>query len=178
MITYIALLRGINVWGKNILNMEILKSFLKDVWYQDVSTYINSGNIIFRTEIKDKDVIRNTIEQTISKNLDLQVSVFLRTLDELKMLAANIPVDRIQNKEWKTDVIFLDTAIDSPEILGQFAINSDIEQLIYFPGVLVRHIAYSDYNHSKFPRIIGGNLYKQMTIRNINTVRKLAALTS
>ena len=59
---YIALLRGINISGKNKISMSELKLELEKNKYQNVSTYLNSGNVIFESDIKDKNVIKSNIQ--------------------------------------------------------------------------------------------------------------------
>ncbi|MHA3789201.1 DUF1697 domain-containing protein [Flavobacterium hauense] len=77
MFTYLALLRGINVSGKKIIKMEDLRKVMTDAGYSDVKTYIQSGNIVFRSEEKSKVKIAKAIESLIETQYGFDVTVFV-----------------------------------------------------------------------------------------------------
>jgi len=83
MTTYIALLRGINVSGHNLIKMDALKQLFLDLGYHDVSTYIQSGNVIFKSYIKEPLLIEDTIISAISKHFGHAIKVLILTKNEL-----------------------------------------------------------------------------------------------
>src|SRR4030065_1129026 len=83
MLTYIALLRGINVSGHHKIKMTELKQLFLDLGYHDVATYIQSGNVIFKSNIKELILIENTIISAISKYFGPAIEVLILTKNDL-----------------------------------------------------------------------------------------------
>ncbi len=83
MLTYIALLRGINVSGHHKIKMTELKQLFLDLGYKEISTYIQSGNIIFKSNIKEPILIEDTIISAISKHFGHAIKVLILTKNEL-----------------------------------------------------------------------------------------------
>lgn len=172
---YVALLRGINVGGHSKVEMARLKVLFESLGFRDVYTYINSGNVIFSTT-DSRPALIPKIEQAIEREFALTVRVILRSEGSIKKLCASIPEAWTNDKTQKTDVMFLWPDIDDPQILTQLPINPDIERVMYIEGAIVWNIDRDNASRSGAIKIIGTNLYKLMTVRNINTVRKLLLL--
>ena len=88
---YIALLRGINISGKNKISMSELKLELENNKYQNVFTYLNSGNIIFTSDIDNKESIIKDINKIIKNKFNLEIPVFVMTSSELEDVLNNNP---------------------------------------------------------------------------------------
>src|SRR6187551_991533 len=175
---YVAPLRGINVGGKAMVSMAGLKACFETLGLADVKTYINSGNVIFREPEKSTETLTKQIESALQTAFKLDIKVLLKTHDEFKSLVAQIPETWENDSGTKCDVMFLWPAVDSPDVLEKLPINSEIEEIRYVPGAVLWRIERAKATKSRVTRIIGTNLYKQITIRNANTVRKLLTLTS
>ncbi|MBK5210566.1 MAG: DUF1697 domain-containing protein [Flavobacteriaceae bacterium] len=91
MLTYIALLRGINVSGHHKIKMSELKQLFLDLGYHDVSTYIQSGNVIFKSNIKEPILIEDTIISAISKHFGHAIKVLILTKNELTTIFNSNP---------------------------------------------------------------------------------------
>ena len=89
--TYVALLRGINVGGKNKLAMAELKSLFASLGFEDVVTYIQSGNVVFRSASDDADALSVEIEREIAALSGIKPAVLLRTPKELATIAERNP---------------------------------------------------------------------------------------
>ena len=88
--TYISILRGINVSGKNIIKMTALKELYEALGNQNVTTYIQSGNVVFQSAQADADAVAKLIADGILTRFELQVPVLIREFTELKtILSAN-----------------------------------------------------------------------------------------
>ena len=74
----------------------------------------------------------------------------------------------------KADVMFLWSAIDTPDIIESLPITDGIDTVIYAPGALLWSIPRNLQTKSKMVKLVGTKLYTQITVRNVNTVRKLA----
>jgi uncharacterized protein (DUF1697 family) len=89
-ITYICFLRGVNVGGNKLLKMAELKALFGTLKLRDARTYLQSGNVVFRSEETDRAVLMRRIEDGIRKKSGMEVKIILRTTDELrKVIAAN-----------------------------------------------------------------------------------------
>lgn len=80
---YIALLRGVNISGKNKIVMSKLKEVLEENNYQNVITYLNSGNVIFESSVTNKENLANDLSKIIKNNFSLDIPVFV--IDENKL---------------------------------------------------------------------------------------------
>lgn len=173
---YVALLRGINVGGKNSINMAKLKDCCEKIGFKGVSTYINSGNILFADYKHRQSELAKIIETCILDNFGLEISATIRSQTEIAEIARQIPALWVNDKHTRTDVLFLWQNVDRPSILDEIKYNPEVDNLLYLPGTIVWNFSRLDYSKSKLRNIIGTEFYKQTTLRNVNTVRRLNSL--
>jgi uncharacterized protein (DUF1697 family) len=176
--TYVALLRGINVGGHALVSMKELKSCFEELGFQDVSTYINSGNIIFKDSRKDIPKLVQLIESGIKGHRKMDVLVVVKSRNDMAAICRKIPAEWVTDKLMRTDVMFLWEEVDTPEEIAAIAVNPKVDHLLHVKGAVICNVARRDYGQSKLPKIIGTRLYKNMTARNANTTRKLLDLMS
>jgi uncharacterized protein (DUF1697 family) len=172
---YVAFLRGINVGGKAKVEMPRLKQAFEKAGAADVLTYINSGNVIFEDPRECAELVL-VLEKAIEKEFGFATRIVLRTKESIDRLCKEIPSDWKNDAEQRTDVMFLWPEQDRPEVIQLFKIKPEIETLRYIAGAVVWNISRDNVRRGSIAKIIGTDLYKHMTIRNINTVRKLRAL--
>jgi uncharacterized protein (DUF1697 family) len=173
---YVALLRGINVGGNAKVSMATLKGTFEALGFGDVKTYINSGNVIFSTARKDVSSFCGEIEAAITKDFGFAVPVLIRSQTHLQEIAHKIPESWQNNTEVKTDVLFLWEGVDSPDVIKLLRIVKGVDEIAYHPGALIWHVSRANQPKSGMTDIVGTKLYKQVTVRNVNTVRKLVSL--
>jgi uncharacterized protein (DUF1697 family) len=173
MITYAAFLRGINVGGNTIISMSKLKECFEALGYENVKTYINSGNVVFQTKIKQSAKLEAQLEEAIDKQFGLQVKVVVRSLPQMEELIKKVPKSWDGSKDYRYNVIFLTRTIDSPKILDDLSPKPDIEELHYRPGVLFWSAKTSDLTKTGMLKINKMTIYDEMTVRGINTTRKV-----
>ena len=174
--TYVALLRGINVGGNNKVSMTELKKVFEDLGFSDARTYINSGNVIFKSEDTDEKKMTTEIEKGILAHFGLNIPVVIRSKAEIDRVTKEIPKEWLNDKDMRTDVMFLWENVDSPDVIKTISTNPDVDILRYTKGAVIWHVLRKDYNKSKLNKIIGTHFYKHQTARNVNTVRKLREL--
>lgn len=105
---YLALLRGINVGGRNIIKMSDLKACFENMNLVDVTTYIQSGNVIFSPEEKNKNKLVDRIEKELSKKFDYNSKVVILSDTELKEVIENAPLNfSVNSAEYRYDVLFV-----------------------------------------------------------------------
>lgn len=173
---YVALLRGINVGGNAKVEMSKLKLLFEKLGFKNVKTYINSGNVVFSDNKEQESELVAIIEAAIEKTFGFNVSVIVRDIKNIQALNKSIPGDWLNNSVDRTDVIFLWDDVDSPDILKQIKFKPEIENVEYNHGAIIWNIARDNVTKGSEAKLIYTPFYKKMTIRNINTVRKLLVL--
>ena len=120
---YVALLRGINVGGNAVVSMKDLKSCFERLGLRDVTTYINSGNILFSDSRTSVSALAEHIETGIKKYCRMDIRVVVKSKDDIARICEALPEDWVTDKTMRTDVMFLWDDVDSPEVIAQIAIN-------------------------------------------------------
>src|SRR5215208_2293265 len=110
---FVALLRGVNVGGNNMISMSSLKKSFETMGFKDVVTYINSGNIIFNSTQADARKLESKIEQMLSRDYQLDSKVVVRSFSEMEKLVQSLPRNWTGDSSWRYNVIFLRHTIDS-----------------------------------------------------------------
>lgn len=173
---FVALLRGVNVGGNNMISMKALKESFEAIGFTQVTTYINSGNVIFKTKETDARKLERKIERMLAKDFQLDSKVVVRSVAEMEELLNSLPSSWDDDSRWRYYVIFLRHSIDSEKILADLPANDDIEQIVYRPGTLLWSALISGLTRSKIHKLSGQKIYREMTVRNLNTTRKLHEL--
>jgi len=173
---YVALLRGINVGGANKISMADLKCAFEDAGMAAVRTYINSGNVLFSTDIADRDRLVELLQDAVRQRSGVPADVQLRDADELAAVAGAIPVDWANNESMKCDVVFLQPDVDREDVLDELGPRPGIEDAIYLPGAVIWRVDRKNATRNRLTRIVGTPLYSRVTVRNCNTTRKLLDL--
>jgi len=173
---FVALLRGVNVGGKNMIRMSSLKGSFERTGFGDVSTYVNSGNILFTAKEGDPRKLERKIEAMLSGEYRLECKVVVRSYREMAALVESLPADWSGDGGWKHNVIFLRHAIDSEKVLDGLKPRSGIERVLYRPGALLWSARAGDLTQSAWVKLPGQKVYQDMTVRNLNTTRKLHEL--
>ncbi len=164
--TYIILLRGVNVSGKNIILMQDLRNLLSKIGFQNVQTYIQSGNIILTSEEK-KSVIPQKIKDAILANFGFETPVLIRTVDEWEKAIENnpYPIDG----EKKVAFTFLNKTPKETSIEVNKAESDEF--------TIVDDVIYMYYSHSKMNiKSFEKKLHVNATSRNVRTTLKLLEL--
>ncbi|MNE56136.1 hypothetical protein D3C80_1510260 [compost metagenome] len=172
---YVALLRGINVGGNNIINMKLLKQTFEQAGMTSVTTYINSGNIIFAADHPRED-LPELLEQAIQKDFSLNIKVLVRSLDELRTVMEALPDSWTNDDKLRSDVMFLWDEADDASILDKLPLKPGIGTLLYVPGAVLYSVERENVVKSAMAKLIGSSVYKLMTVRNVNTTRKIYQL--
>jgi uncharacterized protein (DUF1697 family) len=173
---FVALLRGVNVGGKNNLSMSSLKTNLAKAGFEDVATYINSGNVLFTSSETDARKLETKIERLLSNQHKLECKVVVRSLSEMKKLVESLPASWKGDEEWAHNVMFLRHSIDSKDVLKELGPKPDIEKVVYRPGAVLWSARRSDMKQSTMNKLSSRKLFQEMTVRNPNTTRKLYEL--
>jgi uncharacterized protein (DUF1697 family) len=173
---FVALLRGVNVGGNNMISMSALKKSFEAIGFTHVSTYINSGNIIFNAKDDDARKLERQIERMLAKDYQLDSKVVVRSLSEMEKLVQGLPRNWDGDSNWRYNVIFLRHTIDSEEILAELPANDEIEEVVYRPGTVLWSAHVDRISKSKMVKLSSRKIFQDMTVRNLNTTKKLYEL--
>ena len=174
--TFVALLRGVNVGGNQMISMSSLKKSFEGMGFAGVSTYINSGNIIFKSKEADARKLERKVEQMLLREYQLDSKVVVRSFAEMERLVESLPRNWKGDRDWRYNVVFLRHSIDSEEIVKDLEFKKDIEQVAYRPGVLLWSAQATEMARTSFVKLASCKMFKEMTVRNLNTTRKLYEL--
>jgi len=178
MTTYIVLVRGINVGGKNRVPMAELRGYLEELGFSDVITYIASGNIILKSD-KSAAAIQSQIEAMLPKSFKLDselIKVLVLTRAQLQAVVNNKPKGfGEQPGIYHSDAIFL-MGISLDTAMSVFSPKEGIDRIWPGDGVVYSQRLSAERVKSRLSRIIGTPVYKSMTIRSWNTTVKLLEL--
>src|SRR5437762_505665 len=173
---FVCLLRGINVGGNNMISMSSLKTSFERMGFTDVTTYINSGNIIFRAKHSDARKLEIKIERMLEREYKLGCKVVVRSFSEMAALVKSLPKAWNDDALWKYNVIFLRHSIDSKDIVDLLNAKPEIEELVYRPGTLLWSVKVSDVSRTAMQKLPAQKIFQDMTVRNLNTTKKIYEL--
>jgi uncharacterized protein (DUF1697 family) len=173
--TYVILLRGINVGGKNKMPMSDLKKCLEDLGFSKVSTYIASGNVILKSDKRAEDV-QAQIEEALPERFKLDnelIKVLVLTRDQFQAVIEDKPEGfGEQPEKYHSDAIFL-MDIDAAQAISVFEPREGVDKVWPGEGVIYSQRLSAQRTKSRLSKIMGTPVYKSMTIRNWNTTTKL-----
>jgi len=171
---YITLLRGINVGGNNIIKITDLKSCFESMGFTGVSTYIQSGNVIFFSGERDKAKLSVKIEKALSERFNYSSRIVLKTKQELEAIVAGAPFGFGKFPgEYKYDVMFLREGHSASDLMKQIPLKEGVDQVWNGAGVIYFSRLGSKSSQSRMSKIITMAFYREITIRNWNTTTKL-----
>jgi len=171
----IALLRGINVGGKNILPMKDLQALLADLGLQQVRTYIQSGNVVFQnTEVKSSH-LSVLIARAISERFGFEPSVLLLTKEELAQAIALNPFPDAISEPKSLHLFFMASAPQNPDLSALESARKDGEEFALIDRVFYLH-APAGIGRSKLAAGVEKSLGVPVTGRNWRSVDKIMAM--
>ena len=175
MSTYVILLRGINVGGKNNVAMAALIKCLEELGFSHVSTYIASGNVILVSD-KSADEIKAQIEEALPKSFELNnelIKVLVLTPSQLQAVIDNKPEGFYEQPEkYHCDAIFL-MGIDVTQAMSVFDPREGVDKIWPGDGVIYSQRLSALRTKSRLSKIMGTAPYKSMTIRSWSTTTRL-----
>ena len=173
---YIALLRGINISGKNKISMSELKKVLEENKYQNVVTYLNSGNVIFESNINDKEAIMQDIYNIVKDKFNLEIPIFIISALELEDILNNNPKWwGTDNKEIYDNLIFIIPPIKYEDVYNAIGEpKEDIEKIKEYNNSIFWSYDLKNYRKSNWWIKTASTYIKDnITIRTANTMRKI-----
>jgi uncharacterized protein (DUF1697 family) len=175
--TYIALFRGINVGGNNVLPMQELVAQLESIGLQNVRTYIQSGNVVFQSEEKNASLLSNNIRAAIKKSHGFEPQVVLLELEEMEKAVGSNPFPEAEYEPKTLHLLFLASVPKNPDYDALESIKSDRERFALKDGIFYLH-APDGIGRSKLAANAEKLLGVWVTGRNWRTVCKIMEMAS
>jgi len=173
---YVALLRGINVGGNNIIPMAGLRECFADAGASDVATYIQSGNVLFDGGRRSRKAWSARIERGLAGRFGYDGTVVLRSHAELRAVVTNAPRGFGSEPElYRYDVIFLKEPLGATEAMAEIRTREGVDVATAGVGVVYSSRLIERVTQSQLGKIVGLPIYKKMTIRNWRTTSTLLA---
>jgi len=174
MTVIVSMLRGVNVGGHNLSSMAALRALYESLGFEDSQTYIQSGNVVFRTKERNLTALGAKIGSAIEQKFGFRPGVVLRTPSELRhVIAANPFAKRAGIEPAKLHVMFLSTPLAAEVQKQLLALNSGPEELRIVGRELYVYYPEGAGKSKLFPVLLGHTLKNSGTSRNWNTVTKL-----
>jgi uncharacterized protein (DUF1697 family) len=176
MTCYVALLRGINVGGANVMPMAALRTAFEACALADVSTYIQSGNVIFTANGTERQIAAR-IGKALAASFGYAGLVLIRSQAQLRDIIAKAPAGfgKAPDK-YRYDVVFLDASAEASAAVTTIRTRDGVDQAAAGPGVIYFSRLVSRASQSYLPKLASMPIYQHMTVRNWNTTTKLLAL--
>ena len=120
-----------------MISMSALRDSFASLGFKDVASYINSGNILFKTKAADARKLELKIEGMLAADYKIPCKVVIRSAAEMAQLVKTLPKDWNDAKDWRYNVVFLRHTIDSKSIIDGLNATPEIEKVRYVPGTLL-----------------------------------------
>jgi uncharacterized protein (DUF1697 family) len=173
---YVALLRGINVGGKKLMKMADVRNCLEGRGFKHVTTYIQSGNVLFESDKSDVDKLTAMMEEAFTTTFGHEVPVFLRSLTQLQKIVTQAPREWRAAKGLRQNVAFLRSPLTSKRAVSEIDPKPGVDSVKAGDGVVYMSTLMTRLSQSRFPKIVGTAIYADMTIRSYSTCQKILAL--
>jgi uncharacterized protein (DUF1697 family) len=172
---YLALLRGINVGGKSLIKMADLRAAFEEMGFEDVATYIASGNVFFRAPRQRREVLAARIESELTKCFGWELKVVLLTAAQLRSVVEGAPRGFGADTD-RCDVIFVRKPLTVRRAFGVLETKEGVDRAWAGKGVVYFSRLDSKASSSRLSKVVMRPEYKDMTIRSWSTSAKLQAL--
>jgi len=170
---FVALLRGINAGKERRVDMRRLRGLFERLGFRNVSTYINSGNVLFEGAGQPA-ALRGKTAEAIRAEFGFEAPTLIKTRAEMLAIARAIPAAWQNDASQRTDVAYLFGEIDAASTLAKLPFRMELVDARYVKGAIFWNLDRKNYAKSRLNKLIGSGLYQAMTLRNVNTARFLA----
>jgi uncharacterized protein (DUF1697 family) len=178
-VRYVALLRGINVGGKNIVRMADLRACFEQLGFTRVTTYIQSGNVVFESRLRDSGRLSAIIGDAVAREFGCSSVVLVVSGDQIADVISNAPAGFGERPgEYKYDVAFVKPPLCARAVLPTVRLRAGVDEACAGIGVLYFRRLTEKAKQSYLPKLVQHPAYRGMTVRNWNTTLALHRLLS
>lgn len=173
---YVALLRGVNVGGKNPVSMAELRTAVEADGHTDVRTYIQSGNVLFRSDVPRTE-LEGRVEAVLEQRFGIPALVVVRSLRQLRSVVRDAPDGFGERPDlYHSDAVFLKAPLTAARAMGVVETRDGVDRAWPGSGVVYFQRLSERRTQSRLSRVMGTAEYQRMTIRSWSTTTKLLDL--
>jgi uncharacterized protein (DUF1697 family) len=171
--SFVALLRGINVGGRNPIRMPELVASFSDAGYGEVSTYLQSGNVLFTADHKKAQKLEAEVEAMLEQRFRTPLLVVIRSRDELAQTIDAAPADHGSSK-LRSDVFFLKHPLTAEEALAEMPdLREGVDAVAPGPGAIYFSRVAAKATKTRIQKFMGMPIFQQITVRSWGTSVRL-----
>ena len=172
--SYAALLRGINVGGKNIIKMADLRASFAAMDFEGVRTYIQSGNVVFSSSAKSAKTLVDPIASMLAQTFDYHATLAVLSKAQMRRAVEGAPEGfGTEPERYRYDVMFLLAPLTATKVFPQIPVKEGVDAKVAGKGVVYFSRLIAKASSSRLSRITGMPFYQQMTVRNWKTTNKV-----
>jgi uncharacterized protein (DUF1697 family) len=175
----IILIRALNVSGKNVLKMEVLRQYMAELGAENIQTYIQSGNIVCNIDSQKTSSIPQEVEHLLQSKAGISVKVFALKQSDLQTVVNDNPFkDSDRYASNKVYICFLSEIPNSELVINLRNLLLESKEILEFQGNIAYLFCNDGYGKTKFSNnFIESKLKVQATTRNMNTVNALLKMS-
>lgn len=174
---YFALLRAVNVGGRNKISMAALKQALAAHGYLNPQSYINSGNLLFSAPEQEPVELQAVIKSLIASHFSLDIDACICSLDDLLSAFANRPDWWGSSEEVKHNAIFALHPHECTKIIREIGpVKAEFEQVAHSGRVIYWSAPIKTFSKTNWSKLLSSTAQYKVTVRNANTMRRLAQM--
>jgi uncharacterized protein (DUF1697 family) len=171
--TSVALLRGINVGGRNLISMPALAECFRNAGYSGVQTYLQSGNVVFTAQPATGPELEEALERMLLQRFAIPILVVVRSSDELATTVASAPKDH-GSENLRSEVFFLKQPLTAVAVWAQLPdLREGVDSIAPGPGALYFSRVAAQASKTRITRLMSMPIFQQMTVRSWRTTTRL-----
>ena len=171
--SFVALLRGINVGGRNPIRMPELVDCFRDAGYGDVSTYLQSGNVLFSADHKTGPKLEAEVEAMLERRFGIPLLVVIRSRDELAQTIDAAPTDH-GSPTLRSDIFFLNQPLTAEEAFAELPeLREGVDSVAPGPGAIYFSRVAAQATKTRIQRFMAMPIFQRMTVRTWRTSIRL-----
>lgn len=175
--THVALIRGINVGGKNPVPMAGLRDALTAQGFTDVRTYIQSGNVLLRAPKRSEASVASVVEDVLQAEFNVDTVVVAVTAERMRAAVSNAPKGfGTEPDTYHSDVCFLHSSVPSADAVAAFRLRDGVDALWEGESLVYFRRLSAERTKSRMSSVMATPVYKHMTIRSWRTTTKLVEM--
>lgn len=176
MTAFVALLRGVNVGGKNLVAMSDVSSSFVEAGYDSVRTHGQSGNVLFDSKQASGRALENEIEQMLHDRFGIPIVVVIRSATQLAAIVDQAPADH-GSERLRSEVFFVKHPLTAEAAFADLPeLREGVDSVAIGPGVLYFSRVASQATKTRIQRVLAMPMFQQMTVRTWRVTTRLLDL--
>lgn len=174
--SFVALLRGVNVGGKNLVAMSDVSASFADAGYADVRTHGQSGNVLFESEHAGGAVLESKIEKMLHDRFEIPIVVVIRSSEQLTAIVAQAPANHGSDR-LRSEVLFVKDPLTAEAAFADLPeLREGVDSVAIGPGVLYFSRVATQATKTRIQRLMAMPMFQQMTVRTWRVTTRLLDL--